>query len=137
MIFFTTAQQSNIRILQFASSQPTRSIAQNYAQAIGSAGRIIGSFTALQTFTWGFHKFNIDLMGRLSSSLLEKGIVFILITLLAVITWLLHFRYSGVFHSHFQKYKSAEEARFQVKAKAIKSFAKAHSSDNESHVNYA
>ena len=59
------------------------------------------------------------------------------ITLVALIVWLMHFRFSGVFHSHFQKYKSAEEARSQVQAKRIRNYAKAHSSDNESQVNYA
>lgn len=73
-------------------------------------GRIIGSFLGIQTMTWSFRQFDFDLIGECGVMSLEKGMIFVLVTFVAALVWLLHFQYSQVFNQ--LKYSSAEEARF-------------------------
>ena len=68
---------------------------------------------------------------------IEKGLVFLGSTLVALVAWLLHFNYSETFQYRFQQYLTAEDARFNLNLNERKTFAKATSSDSESHVNYA
>ena len=55
-------------------------------------------------------QFDFDLIGECGVMSLEKGMIFVLVTFVAALVWLLHFQYSQVFNQ--LKYSSAEEARF-------------------------
>lgn len=62
MLLFTLAWQTNISVLLFSTSKKTKGYSQNFAQILGSLGRILGGFGAIQLLGWGMYKFNVDVM---------------------------------------------------------------------------
>ncbi len=136
MLLFTLAWQTNVSILLFAANKKTNGYSQDFSQILGNVGRIVGGFGAIQLLGWGMYKFDVNLM-RECCLTVEKGVIFLGSTLVALIAWLLHFQYSDKFQFHFQQYLTAEDARFHLELNERTHYAKASSSDDESHVNYA